>query len=100
MSRYFDSYRPYSSGSSTDVIASDLQTQGAAKIKHQLYHDLTVQYAFNESSWLDGFGKGLSLQLGIRNVFNKTPPRDRTAYSFYGDPRLASYWLTLRKSFD
>lgn len=101
LSRYFDSYHPYPAGSSDGVIASNLQTQGAAKVKHQIYHDLTAQYAFDgsDSSWQGRLRDGLAIQFGIRNVFNEKPPRELDHYSPYGDPRLSSYWLTLRKSF-
>jgi outer membrane receptor protein involved in Fe transport len=42
----------------------------------------------------------------VNNVFNKEPPLDVVAlgtessgYSTYGDPRLANYSLSIRKSF-
>jgi iron complex outermembrane recepter protein len=76
--------------------------QGSATIPSQTYHDLTAQYRFDSS-----FGLALlsntEIQLGIRNVFNKTPPLDTSAIGFYysklGDPRLANYYLSLKKSF-
>jgi iron complex outermembrane receptor protein len=44
------------------------------------------------------------IQLGIKNVFNKKPPLDLgnsplNFYSTLGDPRLASYYLSLKKYF-
>jgi hypothetical protein len=51
---------------------------------------------------------GLTVQIGVRNVFASEAPMD-VAYStisgnFYyrspfGDPRLRSYWISLRKRF-
>jgi outer membrane receptor protein involved in Fe transport len=43
-------------------------------------------------------------QLGIRNLFNTKPPLDVSNasggyYSGFGDPRLASYYLSLKKAF-
>jgi outer membrane receptor protein involved in Fe transport len=47
---------------------------------------------------------GVSMQFGVRNVFDKVPPLD--AYyngnyymSPYGDVRLRSYWLNARLNF-
>jgi outer membrane receptor protein involved in Fe transport len=48
---------------------------------------------------------GLSMQLGVRNVFDKVAPLD-VGYSNnyymspYGEVRLRSYWLNVRLSFD
>jgi outer membrane receptor protein involved in Fe transport len=46
------------------------------------------------------------VQFGIRDIFDKAPPLDvnsngDTTYylSPYGDMRLRSYWLSLRKEF-
>ena len=42
-------------------------------------------------------------QVGIKNIFNTEPPYDFGAegffYSFYGDPRLANYYISLKKVF-
>jgi len=43
-----------------------------------------------------------SIQLGVKNVFNTSPPFDYASalpYSAYGDLRLASYWFSLKKNF-
>jgi outer membrane receptor protein involved in Fe transport len=42
------------------------------------------------------------VQVGVKNVFNTKPPYDvatSIGYSAYGDLRLASYWLSLKKEF-
>lgn len=102
VARYFDAYRPYPSvfQQFPELIPDLLITQGSDRVEHQIYHDLTAQYQFDGRGWLGAWGEGLSLQLGIRNVFDKAPPRELETYSTYGDPRMASYWLTLRKSFN
>lgn len=88
--------------------------QGGNTIPSQIYHDLFVGYAFGDKqkteslSRLSKFGSkllsGVTVQLGVRNVFDKIPPFDvyySTNYylSPYGDTRLRSYWLTLKKAF-
>jgi len=81
-----------------------------------MYHDLVLGYHFAEARTPGGTAPGMSggalldgleLQLGVRNVFNKRPPHDLNpvsrsytlSYSAFGDPRLASYWLSVRKAF-
>lgn len=98
--RYYDRYRPY------DVFLLDfpefipgmIATQGAAYIDSQSYHDLSGEYRFGDEAirWLGG----VTMQFGIRNVLNDAPARAREGYSTYGDPRLASYWVSVKKSFD
>ena len=46
----------------------------------------------------------MSVQLGMRNAFDKAPPFDvyNAAYYYaspYGDMRLRSYWVSLKKEF-
>jgi len=45
----------------------------------------------------------LTIQLSVKNLFNKLPPFDAYYtpyfYSPYGDPRLRDYRLTLSKGF-
>ncbi len=58
-----------------------------------------------ESSWWRHALSDTSVQLGVRNIFNKVPPFDALGgvsqqwYSTYGDARLASYYLTVKKAF-
>lgn len=66
---------------------------------HQVYHDINAGYEFAQSA---GWLADTEIQLGARNVFNKSPPFDASSfpyYSVFGDPRLASYYLTLKKGF-
>lgn len=85
--RYFDAY--YLNETRTVEL-----NQGAARIPRQIYHDVSGSYSFDN---------GTTLRLGVNNVFNTRPPVDSVAptrsYSTFGDPRLASYYLTLVKSF-
>jgi iron complex outermembrane recepter protein len=90
---YFDSYYLLSS----HAVEID---QGSATIPSQMYHDLAVSHAFapaSASMWLSD----VEVQLGIRNVFDKTPPIVTMSpfYSGIGDPRLRNYYLSVRKSF-
>ena len=101
--RYFDSY--WVNGTHTFDV-----NQGSASIPSQVYHDAFATYRFNSSSAAKRSSQLLSnieITLGIRNVFNTKPPFEAAAnpnglfgtYSYFGDPRLASYYLTVRKSF-
>lgn len=98
--RHFDRYRPYSAQvlAYPQYIEDVLLAQGAAYVSSQTYHDLNGEYRFDgdAGSWLDD----TTLQFGIRNVFNDPPPRVLQSYSPYGDLRLASYWISVKKSFD
>ncbi|WP_129779468.1 TonB-dependent receptor [Peristeroidobacter soli] len=105
-SRYFDSY--VTADPSLNSNATYVLTQGHnGHVPSQLYHDLVIRHSLDMSggvgSRLGGFLNGLEVQLGVRNVFNTSPPLDAYAYSAgfyspYGDPRLASYWLSIRAS--
>lgn len=93
--RYYDSYW-------LNVGHTLIANQGSATVPGQIYHDVTMQYRFAPSN---AILDGASVQLGIRNVFNKEPPFDATAavsgtfYSALGDPRDASYYLSIGKRF-
>lgn len=84
--RHFDSYRQ-----SSFFIVS----QGSDRVASQAYHDVFVSY---RSERLNA-----EIRLGANNIFNTAPPVDvslvETGYSPFGDPRLANYYIGLRKSF-
>jgi outer membrane receptor protein involved in Fe transport len=69
-------------------------------VPSQVYHDAAATYSFGSGA---GWLADTQLRLGIQNVFNKRPPVDMNftymMYSVFGDPRLASYTLSLRHSF-
>jgi outer membrane receptor protein involved in Fe transport len=70
-----------------------------------VYHDLYLSYRFDRQSTTRAASllAGLELDLGINNVFHRSPPPDVTSldrfYSPLGDPRLSRYILSLRKAF-
>jgi outer membrane receptor protein involved in Fe transport len=95
--------------------------QGSDHIPGQIYHDAFISYAFGKPKTIAGaaaksgkafslrsfdtaFLSGLTVQVGVRNVFNAAPPLD-VAYdsnyylSPYGDLRLRSFWVSLKKTF-
>ena len=76
--------------------------QGGYTIPSQMYHDIYASYVV-EQGRSDTLLSNLTIQFGIKNVFNKLPPFDAFAgpyfYSPYGDPRLRDYRLGVRKSF-
>ena len=119
--RYFSDYKQYGAAGgprSTQSLSGAQDTtyiraQGSDTIPSQTYHDLFVGYNFGKSptdagSKLKALGNkllvGLTVQVGVRNVFNKVPPFDYfysgTYYeSPYGDLRLRTYWLSVKKAF-
>lgn len=97
--RYFDDYKVFSS---TDVALGQQRTsriQGASSIPSQTYTDISGRYVFDS-----GLMAGGEISVGIRNVFNQSPPLVATAdpmggYSTFGDPRLRTYSISIRKAF-
>jgi len=101
---YFDSYLV---GDPTNPsFARAILNQGnGGRVSSQVYHDAFARYRFGAAhgtgsavDWL----QNCEIQLGIKNLFNTKPPFDAgrgpVYYSPFGDPRLASYELSLRKS--
>jgi iron complex outermembrane receptor protein len=107
MARYVG---PYTNGSRTGPGGS-FPVQGTVNgwVSSQIYHDMYFGVKLGretrESSWWRRSLSDTSVQLGVRNVFNKAPPFDALGglspyfYSTYGDARLASYYLTLKRAF-
>ena len=103
--RYYHSYgigyaesSPYAYLNPPRVLA-----QGANRVASQTYHDLVAHYYFPQR---DGMLQGLTIQFGIKNLFDKLPPMDVMAannssawLSPYGDMRLRSYFVNLTKRF-
>jgi iron complex outermembrane receptor protein len=77
------------------------QAQGGYRIPSQIYHGIFASYNFGSSA--NPLLSNLTIQGGIKNLFNTQPPFDAYYapyyYSPYGDIRLRDYWLTVRKSF-
>jgi outer membrane receptor protein involved in Fe transport len=122
--RYTGSYKQYGApGSPVIAMATSpilvvlagnvIAAQGGDTIPSQLYHDLFVGYAFGERAaragsrlraTADTVLSGLTLQLGVRNIFDQEPPFDAYYSSNYylsgfGDARLRTYWVNLKKAF-
>jgi len=121
--RYYDSYFEYGAAggqlSQTNAVppGSDfsnyVRALGSSKVAAQLFNDVIVGYNFGrvaasgrpEGSMLGNrMFDGLSFQLGIKNVFNKAPAFDTSPFangliSSYGDTRMRSVWLTVKKAF-
>lgn len=104
MTNYYGSYPQYNAGGATAYVAA----QGGNRIASQDYHNLFASYRFPGGSAAGGWGSralaDVTIQGGIRNVFNTVPPFDAfysTSYFYspFGDARLRSFYLTLEKKF-
>ena len=116
--RYVSSYKQYGAAGSPSALQNPafvnttyIAAQGGDTVPSQSFHDVYLAYAFGERSLkgergLHAFGSmflsGLTVQAGVRNVFNKAAAFD--AYdpiyaSPYGDYRLRSIWVSVRKAF-
>jgi outer membrane receptor protein involved in Fe transport len=83
--------------------------QGNPRIPSQTYHEIVGSYVFGQGSRAQGASiprtlmSNLTIQFGIKNLFDKLPPFDAFnqpyAYSFYGDARLRDYWVSIKKPF-
>ena len=76
-------------------------------VSGQIYHDLYVGYHFSNPAkggrWWDYALSNLTLQVGVKNLFNKVPPYDGVNglvfeyTSEYGDVQMANYYLNVTK---
>lgn len=109
-SHYTQTYAP----GSPSALQNGLRTtytapQGSFTIPSQSYSDIFVGYSFAKSRGKkrDGLAEKVisstTLQLGVKNVFNKIPPFDAGFGTFYysplGDPRLRHYWASVKIDF-
>jgi outer membrane receptor protein involved in Fe transport len=103
--RYFDSYLVINPAVASTQNGPALITQGnGGRVSSQIYHDVFAAYRLRGDAMPFGsqFLSGAEVRLGIQNVFNTEPPVDtRTSigYSSFADPRLASYFLSLKATF-
>lgn len=93
--RYFG---PYFFDEDHEVQAN----QGSDHVGSQIFNDLFASYRFA----LSGTEKSTRIEGGVRNVFNAAPRVDvigtgfnPSGYSYFADPRGASYYLTVRQNF-
>ncbi|HEY5755413.1 MAG TPA: TonB-dependent receptor, partial [Steroidobacter sp.] len=103
--RYIGSYYVANPAAASSAIVFMNQGNGG-RVDRQIYHDVFAKYRFDETAHaglLTQLLGGLEIQAGVRNVFNSKPPYDVVnGYQFYswlGDPRLATYYLTVKQSF-
>ena len=89
-------------------VSGGLTAQGAFTIPSQAYCDVFVGYVFGKSTGSARLRARLlndmTIQAGIKNVFDKWPPFDaQQSSNFYssvnGDIRLRSYWISVKKVF-
>lgn len=97
--QHYDKYKVFQSVASAADQATGAQIQGSPTIPSQTYTDISGRYVY-ETGWLEG----TEISFGIRNLFNKRPPLVATGdlsggYSTFGDPRLRTYSVSIRKSF-
>ncbi len=97
--RYFDSYI-------VSTNPAQIAAQGSLKVPSQSYHDVMVSRTFPAGAGDSGAARLLDdvdVTLGIKNLFDSRPPVDvgnpTYYYSWYGDPRLSTYYLSLTKRF-
>ena len=116
--RHFGSYKQFGAAGGPlsiqyaggAVYSTSVAAQGSETLSAQTYHDFFASYAFGKLDGGDGHLKrvvagllaGMTIQVGVKNIFEKLPPYD-AGYSFYtspyGDIRLRSYSISVRKSF-
>lgn len=88
----------------------------------QIYHDVFVRYRFGsparrlgagglrwtpgqQGTWSEALLGGLEVTVGVKNVLNTEPPFSSNGNypifysSSFGDPRLRSIWMSVRKEF-
>ena len=116
--RYYDRYHIYGGAgggiSAQNANGGDFSTYAAAQggefIAAQIYHDLTIGYTFGRakgatSRLSERMLDGVSVQVGIKNVFNTTPAFDAGAFAGLGyisglaDIRLRDGWISVKKAF-
>lgn len=105
--QYYDTYTVFSPTFPASLIASQVLNQGnGGVVPSQTYHDVSVRYRFGDAG--SGWRKLLAnsqLTVGVQNVLNTRPPVLSTTssssggFSFFGDPRLSRYVLSVRKHF-
>ncbi len=116
--RHFGSYKQFGAAGGPlsiqyaggAVYSTSVAAQGSETLPAQTYHDFFASYAFGKLDGGNGHLKraiagllaGMTIQVGVKNIFEKLPPYD-AGYSFYtspyGDIRLRSYSISVRKSF-
>jgi iron complex outermembrane receptor protein len=85
-----------------------LLRQGGLYVSSQIYHHVFVAHRFSATpgprAGRDSLARGLELQVGIENVFDRVPPYEGNSpngftYSTWGNLRLREYRVAVKKSF-
>jgi iron complex outermembrane recepter protein len=119
--RYFGSYHtPYRAGGPislqsfngglpSGVLQRFAIMNGGDEVESQYSHDLVLGYTFDTNremvrsapNWQRLMLSGVSVQLGIRNVFDTPPAFDSyfAYFSPYGENRPRSFWVTVKRHF-
>jgi outer membrane receptor protein involved in Fe transport len=100
--QYYNHYNVCGATDTATVCVPKETRQDSAKIPSQFYHDIYVNYEFDEK-W-GAVLANAEIHFGIQNLFDKMPPILATAnvgngYDIYADPRLRRFILTIRKHF-
>jgi hypothetical protein len=99
--RYFDSYFIINPAIASATNAAIIASQGnGGRVTSQSYHDLYG--AFRLDSGAFDLLSSAEVRVGVQNVFDKLPPIEAgpgRGYSQYADPRLRSYYVTLKMAF-
>lgn len=97
----YPGYKSYSSSIADQYpqLVEGFERLQGGDIDSQAYTDLSMRYAFKP----EVLG-GVELSLAIRNIFNELPPtiagwESTGGYSTFGDPRLRTYAISIKKSF-
>jgi iron complex outermembrane receptor protein len=104
-SRYFHSYLVADPSLAFNQSTTIPNQGGDGRVPSQMYHDVVVSYrpAPGRSFLGTSVLAKTEFRAGVRNVFNKKPPFDASDtiryYSPFGDPRLATYHLSVSKQF-
>lgn len=102
--QYYDSHFVYTPTTLDIFVEASVLSQGSDTVPSQTYHDAFGEYRFDELDWAGSILSGTSIRIGIRNVFDKSPPilastAPSQGFSGYGDPRMRSFSVSIRKSF-
>ncbi|MDB6127306.1 MAG: hypothetical protein JWM35_1202, partial [Verrucomicrobia bacterium] len=105
--RYFDSYLVADPAQSANATTIANQGNGG-RVPAQWYNDFSATWRFGNARRSGpktaGIFHGVELQVGLKNVFNVDPPFDASVlyasdYSPFGDPRLRTYFVSVKKAF-
>jgi iron complex outermembrane recepter protein len=110
---YYDGYKQagapgdpvYNGAINPTPITTSLLPQGRTTIPEQIYHNVFASYKFGEAQSTRHVLRGVTIQVGINDLFNTAPPFDANSsyapyyYSPFGPHTLRSYILKIRKAF-